>query len=310
MFIGKQAGKQAAASKPNSWRSDNRPLWGLFFIFPWIIGFVAFTIYPFIASLYFSFTDFTIINFNPDWVGLENYIELFTDDPLFWKSLRNSFQYAVMLIVIATVFDIFIAYLLSLNVKGLSIYRTVFFFPVLVPTVAASLTWIWILNPRFGLMNGLLDRIGIDGPNWLASPSTALLSIVIIAVWGSGRSVIVYLSGFNDIPRQLYEAADIDGASGMQKFRFITLPLLTPQIFFNIVTLIIFSFQAFSEPYIMTGGGPANSTLLYALNLYERAFSDYSMGYASALAWILFLIILALTLIIFRLLSKRVIYER
>ena len=306
VFKSKPDGKK----KANSWRTDNLPAWGLFFIFPWIIGFLAFTVYPFFASLYFSFTNFNIINFSPRWVGLDNYVELFTADPLFWTSIGNSIKYAALLLVAATVFDIFIAYLLSLNVKFLSIYRTIFFFPVLVPVVAGSLTWIWILNPRFGLMNGLLELIGIKGPNWLASPQTAMYSLIFIGVWGSGRSVIVYLSGFNDIPRQLYEAADIDGASGFQKFWRITLPLLTPQIFFNIVTLIIFSLQSFSEVYIMTGGGPANSTLLYAVNLYNRAFRDYAMGYSSALAWIMFLLILGLTLIIFKFLAGKVIYER
>ena len=306
VFRRKEPDKKVA----NSWRTDNLPAWGLFFVTPWIIGFLAFTVYPFFASLYFSFTNFNIINFSPRWVGLDNYAELFTADPLFWTSLRNSITYAALLVVSATIFDIFIAYLLSLKVRFLAIYRTIFFFPVLVPVVAASLTWVWILNPRFGLMNGLLDLVGVKGPNWLASPRTAMYSLIFIAVWGSGRAVIVYLSGFNDIPRQLYEAADIDGASGLQKFRKITLPLLSPQIFFNVVTLIIFSLQAFSEVYIMTGGGPANSTLLYAVNLYNRAFRDYAMGYASALAWIMFLLILGLTLIIFKFLSGRVIYER
>ncbi|MCY4539496.1 MAG: sugar ABC transporter permease [Chloroflexi bacterium] len=302
--------KRDPADQPNSWRTDNLPVWGLFFVAPWIIGFMAFTVYPFFASLYFSFTNFNIINFTPRWVGLDNYVELFTADPLFWISIGNSIRYAALLLVAATIFDIFIAYLLSLNVRFLSIYRTIFFFPVLVPVVAASLTWIWILNPRFGLMNGLLDLIGVKGPNWLASPNTAMYSIILIAVWGSGRQVIVYLSGFNDIPRSLYEAADIDGASGTQKFWRITLPLLSPQIFFNVVTLIIFSLQSFSEVYIMTQGGPANSTLLYAVNLYNRAFRDFAMGYASALAWIMFLLILGLTLIIFKFLSGKVIYER
>ena len=217
--------KRDPADQPNSWRTDNLPAWGLFFIAPWIIGFVAFTVYPFFASLYYSFTNFNIINLTPRWVGLDNYVELFSADPLFWTSISNSIRYAALLLVFATVFDIFIAYLLSQDVKFLSIYRTIFFFPVLVPVVAASLTWIWILNPRFGLMNGLLDLIGIKGPNWLASPNTAMYSLIFIGVWGSGRQVIVYLSGFNDIPRQLYEAADIDGASGLQKFWRITLPL-------------------------------------------------------------------------------------
>ena len=302
--------KRDPADQPNSWRTDDLPAWGLFFVAPWIIGFIAFTAYPFVASLYYSFTNFNIINLTPRWVGLDNYVELFTADPLFWISIGNSIRYASLLLVFATLFDIFIAYLLSQNVKFLSIYRTIFFFPVLVPVVAASLTWIWILNPRFGLMNGLLDLVGIKGPSWLASPDTAMYALIFIGVWGSGRQVIVYLSGFNDIPSQLYEAADIDGASGLQKFRRITLPLLSPQIFFNVVTLIIFSLQSFSEVYIMTQGGPANSTLLYAVNLYDRAFRDYAMGYASALAWIMFLLILCLTLIIFKFLSGKVIYER
>ncbi|MCY3798413.1 MAG: sugar ABC transporter permease, partial [Chloroflexi bacterium] len=149
--------KRDPADQPNSWRTDNLPAWGLFFVTPWIIGFIAFTVYPFIASLYYSFTNFNIINLTPRWIGLDNYVELFTADPLFWISISNSIRYAALLLVFATVFDIFIAYLLSQNVKFLSIYRTIFFFPVLVPVVAASLTWIWILNPRFGLMNGLLD---------------------------------------------------------------------------------------------------------------------------------------------------------
>ena len=287
-----------------------RLLWALFFIAPWIIGFIAFTLYPIVASFYFSFTDFNAINFNPRWVGLQNYEEMFQFDRNFWIALGNTLRYAGLLIVLATMFDLVIAMLLNIKVRGLSIYRTIFYLPVVVPTVAAVLTWIWVFNPQFGLLNGLLEIFGIDGPPWLASPSTALLSIVIVAVWGSGRAILIYLAGLQDIPRHLYEAAEIDGANAFQRMRFVTLPLLTPQIFFNMVILIIFSMQAFAEPLIMTEGGPNKSTLLYSLYLYQRAFEDLSMGYASAMAWILFLVILIFTLLFVRLTSRYVVYDR
>ncbi len=284
--------------------------WGLFFITPWIIGFIIFTLYPIVASFYFSFTDFNAINFNPRWVGLQNYEEIFQWDRNFAISLGNTLRYAGILIVVATAFDLVIAMLLNIKVRGLSIYRTIFYLPVVVPTVAAALTWIWVLNPQYGLLNGLLERIGIDGPPWLASPRTALISIALVAVWGSGRAILIYLAGLQDIPRHLYEAAEIDGANAFQRMRFVTLPLLTPQIFFNMVILIIFSMQAFDAPLIMTNGGPNRSTLLYSLYLYQRAFEDLSMGYASAMAWILFLIILVFTLLFVRLTSRFVVYDR
>jgi len=287
-----------------------RTLWALLFISPWIVGFIAFTLYPIVASFYFSFTNFNAINFNPRWVGLQNYEELFLFDRNFWIALGNTLRYAGLLIVLATAFDLVIAMLLNIKVRGLSIYRTIFYLPVVVPTVAAVLTWIWVLNPQFGLLNGLLKIFGIQGPPWLASPNTALLSIVLVAVWGSGRAILIYLAGLQDIPRHLYEAAEIDGANAFQRMRFVTLPLLTPQIFFNMVILIIFSMQAFAEPLIMTNGGPNKSTLLYSLYLYQRAFEDLSMGYASAMAWILFLVILVFTLLFVRLTSRFVVYDR
>jgi multiple sugar transport system permease protein len=285
-------------------------LWGLFFISPWVVGFLAFTVYPVFASFYFSFTDFNVINFHPKWLGLENYEELFTYDKYFKLSLINTFKYAGMLIAIATVLDVFAAFLLNLRVTGLSIYRTMLFLPVMTPAVASAMTWVWILNPKHGLINGLLARVGIDGPYWLASPRTALLSMVLVAVWGSGQAVLIYLAGLEDIPTHLYEAAEIDGANGARRMWHITLPLLTPQILFNMITLMIGSLQAFAGPYIMTGGGPNNSTLLYGLYLYRRAFQDLSMGYASAMAWILFVIILALTLLMFRTSRRWVFYGR
>ena len=284
--------------------------WGLLFISPWIVGFLLFTLYPIVASFVFSFTDFNAINFSPSWVGFDNYTALLTDDNRFWLSLQNTVTYAGLLIPIATIFNVIVAVLLNLDVRGRSVYRTVFFLPVLVPSVAAAITWVWILNPDRGLVNGILSYAGIAGPLWLASPSTALLSLVLIAVWGGGQAIVIYLAGLQDIPRHLYEAAEIDGANSWNRAIHITVPLLTPQVLFNVITMLIFTFQAFAEPFIMTGGGPAESTLLYALNLYQRAFQDLKMGYASAMAWILFLIILTLTLIVFRMAQRWVVYER
>jgi multiple sugar transport system permease protein len=287
-----------------------RVSWGLFFISPWIIGFLAFTLYPVLASFYFSFTDFNVINFSPNWIGLDNYVELATYDKRFWLSLINTLKYVGILIVLATVLDIFAALLLNLKVRGLSVYRTFLFLPVVIPSVAAIMSWIWILNPKHGLINGLLKAVGIEGPYWLASPRTALLSLALVAVWSSGRAILIYLAGVEDIPRHLYEAAEIDGANAWRRMWHVTLPLLTPQLLFNVVTLLIFSMQEFAAPFIMTKGGPANSTLLYSLHLYRRAFLDLSMGYASAMAWILFVIIFALTLLLFRSSQRWVFYER
>jgi multiple sugar transport system permease protein len=215
-----------------------------------------------------------------------------------------------MLIVMATVVDIFAAFLLNLKVRGLSIYRTALFLPVLTPAVASALTWVWILNPKRGLVNGLLATIGIQGPPWLASTRTALFSLVLVSVWGSGRSILIYLAGLKEIPSQLYEAAEIDGANAWHRMWHVTIPLLTPQILFNLITMLIGSLQSFVGPFIMTGGGPANSTLLYGLYLYRRAFTNMRMGLASAMAWILFVVILTLTLLMLRASRRVVVYER
>jgi multiple sugar transport system permease protein len=283
--------------------------WALFFISPWIVGFLAFTLYPIVGSLFFSFTNFNIFRYQATWIGLGNYRELVNDN-LFWLSLSNTLRYALMFVLLATGLDILAAYLLSLNVRGLSWYRTMIFLPVMTPAVAAAMTWVWILNPKHGLINGMLAAVGIQGPYWLASPRTALFSLVLVAVWASGRAVLIYLAGIQDIPRQLYEAAEIDGASAYARMRFVTLPLITPQMLFNVVTAIIFSLQEFSGPYIMTEGGPNNSTLLYGLYLYRRAFIDLRMGIAAAMAWILLVIVLVLTILVFRLSQRWVFYDR
>lgn len=287
-----------------------RLFWGLFFISPWIIGFCAFTAYPIAASLFYSFTDYNIINRSPNFVGWDNYLDFAQGRYDTWKSLGVTFRYVAMLVGLATVFDVFIAMLLNMNVRGLSLYRTVFYLPVMVPVVAASLTWVWVLNPNYGLVNGLLERINVDGPAWLANQRTALFSLVLVAVWGSGRAVLIYLAGLKEIPAHLYEAADIDGANAWRKMWAITLPLLTPQMLFNVVTMTIFSFQSIAAPEIMTQGGPNKSTLLFGYQLYRVAFENLKMGFASAMAWVLFLIILALTVFMFYGSRRFVHYDR
>jgi multiple sugar transport system permease protein len=283
---------------------------GLFFISPWIIGFFAFTIYPMLASIYFSFTDFNILNYSPNWVGLDNYVEMFTLDRYFPLSLSVTFRYAAMLIILGNMVAIPIAMLLNAKVRGLSVYRTFLFLPVMTPAVAAALTWVWILNPKHGLINGALAAIGIQGPYWLASPDTALFSLVLVAIWYSGMAILIYLAGLQDVPAHLLEAAEIDGAGFLQRTWHITLPLLTPQILFNVITGVILALQEFSAPFIMTNGGPNNATLMYGLYLYRRAFLDLRMGYASAMAWLLFIMILGLTLLMLRLSRGRVAYNR
>ncbi len=307
--------EKGAARHRFAWRDlspvvRRRLFWGLFFISPWLIGFFAFTAYPIVASLFYSFTDYNIINRTPHMVGWGNYADLLEGRYDTWKSLRVTLRYVGMLVALATVFDVIIAMLLNMKVRALSIYRTIFYLPVMVPVVAASLTWVWVLNPNYGLVNGLLERIGIEGPPWLASQRTALLSLVFVSVWGSGRAVLIYLAGLKEIPMHLYEAADIDGANAWHKMWAITLPLLTPQMLFNVITMTIFSFQSIAAPEIMTGGGPNKSTLLFGYLLYRLAFENLKMGFASAMAWLLFLVILTLTLIMFYGSRNWVHYER
>lgn len=288
----------------NEKRKDFRN--GILFITPWLMGFILLVLYPFFAALYYSFTRYNIIK-EPRWVGFENYIELF-NDPLFWTSLYNTFFYVGVLLPLATILSISIALLLNQKVRFMSAYRTIYFMPVMVPMVASSIVWMWILNPRFGLINGILNAVGIKGPGWLASPEWAKPALVLMSLWAMGRTIVIYLAGLQDIPKQLYEAARIDGASPLQATFHITIPMLSPIIFFNVVMGLISGFQYFTQAYIMTGGGPMNKTLFYSLYLYRNAFSNLKMGYASAQAYILFIIILFFTAIVFKFSNRWVHY--
>ena len=318
-----------ASSKPPStqprirapWlRPDHRNLLlGLAFISPWLIGFVAFTLYPMLASLYYSFTDFKILD-APKWVGLDNYTHMFKD-PLFWKSLTNT----LYLTLIGTPLAVFVALgiALLLNTKGLrgiGLFRTFFFLPVIFPIVASSILWLWLLNPPYGLLNQMLGLIGIKGPGWFYDANWAKNGIILMTIWGAGDVVIIYLGALQGVPRSLYEAAEIDGAGPWTRFWNVTVPMISPAILFNLITQGIGAFQSFTQAYIVSSGisnggsaaavgGTQNSLLFYVLNLYNNAFRYFHMGYASALAWVLFIIILTATFGLFRLSRGRVYYE-
>ncbi len=285
--------------------------WAYFFISPWIIGFIIFTLGPMIVSLYLSFTDYSLgssISW-PTFTGLENYIKLFAQDPKFWHSLGVTVTYAIIAVPLTLFFGFMVAFLLNLKVPGLAVWRTLYYLPSVTPAVAGAILWGIIFNPSFGIMNWFLSLMSIKGPGWLSSQQWALPALIIMSLWGVGGGMIIYLAGLQGIPTALYEAAEIDGANSLKKLIHITLPLMTPVIFFNLVIGIIGTFQFFTGVYVLTRGGPADATLFYNLYLYNNAFRYMEMGYASSLAWVLFIIVLLLTLLVFRSSSLWVYYE-
>jgi multiple sugar transport system permease protein len=285
--------------------------WAYFFISPWIIGFIIFTLGPMLASLYLSFTDYSLgsVGSVPVLNWGANYVKLFAGDPKFWHALVVTVTYAIIAIPLELFFGFMVAYLLNLKVPGLPVWRTLYYLPSVTPAVAGAILWGIIFNPSFGIMNWFLSLIGIKGPGWLSSQQWALPALVIMSLWGVGGGMVIYLAGLQGIPTALYEAAEIDGANSLQKLAKITVPLMTPVIFFNLVIGIIGTFQFFTSVYVLTRGGPADATLFYNLYLYNTAFRYLNMGYASALAWILFIIVLLLTLLVFRSSSLWVYYE-
>ena len=268
------------------------------FISPVCVGLLAFTIGPILASLYFSFTEYNIIR-APKWVGLGKFHDLIQDE-LFWQSLKVTSLYVVMHLPLSLVLALGIALLMNQKVRGIIFFRTVYYLPSVVSGVAVALLWMWIFNPEFGILNTLLALVNIQGPAWLFDEHWSLPAIALMSLWGVGGSMLIYLAGLQGIPRSLYEAAEIDGASRWRRFWFITLPLLSTVILFNLVMGLIASFQEFTPAYVMTSGGPNFSTLFYNYYLYENAFEYLYMGYASAMAWVLLVIVLILTLLVFK----------
>ncbi|MFP4344896.1 MAG: carbohydrate ABC transporter permease [Anaerolineales bacterium] len=292
-------------------------LTGWLFALPWILGFLVFTAGPMIFSLYTSFTRYNITT-APQWVGLQNYRNLFFNDDYFYKSLYNTFWMVVVKLPIVTVASIAVALLLSMDLPGGRFFRTTIYLPNVLSGIAAIFLWQWILAPN-GLFNRFLELFGINGPGWFVDPAWTKPGMVVMGMWWIGSNVMIYLAGIKGIPTALHEAAIIDGASGWQRIWNITLPMLTPTIFFQIVTGIIGTFQIFTTAYVLTSGseglgGPGRSLLFYVLYLYNRAFgrvgpAGFQMGYASALAWILFIIILLITLLQIWLAKRWVYYE-
>ncbi|MDQ3249416.1 MAG: sugar ABC transporter permease [Chloroflexota bacterium] len=280
---------------------------GLLFTSPWIIGFLAFRVYPFFASLYYSFTFFPILE-SPKWVGLDNFRGLL-DDSRFLTSLYNTTYFAVGAVPLATITGILLAMLLNSKVRGLSIFRTIYFLPSITPVVATAIVWLWMFDPLNGVVNYMLEWVGIDGPGWMGSPQWSKPALILMSLWGVGGAVVIYLASLQDVPRELIEAAELDGASAVQRIWNITLPMISPVILFNVITGLIGAFQYFTEVHVMTGGtgSPADSTLMMSIYLWQTAFQFFKIGYASAQAWVLFLIVIVFTTVLFRI-SGRLVY--
>lgn len=281
-------------------------------ISPWIIGFVLFILGPMLASFGLSFFETNL--FSWEYVGFKNYSTLFSTDAtlsLFWKSLYNTTYYVFFSIPLTIGAGFFIAVLLNQDIRGRSAYRVIYYLPSIIPGIAASVVWLYLFQPDFGIINWLFSLVGLEGIRWLYDPRTAKMAFVIMSIWGAGGNLLIFLAGLQGIPTELYEAAKLDGAVAWSRLRYITLPLISPTLFFVVITNIIFSFQVFTNVYVMTngGGGPANSTMMYVLHLYLVAFRQYRLGYASALAWVLFIILLLFTLLVFKSSSLWVYYE-
>ena len=267
-------------------------------ISPWLIGFLAFTLVPMAISLYLGFTRWDLFG-APRWIGLDNYLRM-GKDPLFWQAVRVTMIYTLVYVPAEMVGGLSLALLVNQKVRGVGGFRTIFYLPSVLAGVAYVVLWMWIFNPQGGLLNTLLGAIGIQGPRWLIDPHWALPALLLMTFWGWGRSMVIFLAGLQGVPPELYEAAAIDGAGDWSKLRRITIPMITPTILFALILSIISTFQTFTSAFVATNGGPLDSTLFYVLYLYRQAFQFFRMGYAAALAWVLFLIVLVLTAILFR----------
>lgn len=288
--------RSSPSSRSFTWRY--RKYLGLVFISPWLISFLAFDLIPTGAAFYYSFTDWSALSPNWSYVGFDNYREMFTADRLFWKSVRNTLYYVAFAVPLGVVAAFILALMLNANVRFQGLFRTLFYLPAVVPTVAASIVWLWIFDTRRGILNYGLSLIGIDPVRWLTSPDWSKNALIIMSLWTIGGGMVIYLAGLQGIPQDLYEAASVDGAGTLSKLFNITIPLMTPTIFFNLLLGVIGSFQVFNSAFILTGGGPVNSTRFYMLHLYEQAFGLSRMGYASAMGVLLFVAVLAITIFI------------
>jgi multiple sugar transport system permease protein len=283
---------------------------GYLWISPWLIGFVIFSLGPIIASFYLSLTKYKIGG-KPVWLGLANYQEAFFNDKLFWPSLGRTTYFSIASVVLGVILSLLAAMLLNQNLRGKTIFRALYYLPSLTPVVALAILWTWLLQPQLGLVNFLLSKVGIPGPGWLTDRNWAIPSIILITLWSSvgGGRMIIFLAGLQNVPKELQEAAEMDGATGWQRFLHVTIPLISPVILFNFILGVIGSFGVFSVAYLATDGGPNYATWFFMLHLYYNAFSYFQMGYASALAWIFFVIIFVLSYLQIKLSDRWVYYE-
>lgn len=289
---------------PKSWRKE---LQFFAFISPWLIGFIAFSGGPIIASAIISFTEWSILG-TPKFLGLENYRRL-AADPNFWTALGNTIYYTIGSVVLITIASLLAALLLNQKLRGVRFFRTLYFLPSVTSGVAIAILFSWMYNPEFGVINYMLYKVGIIGPNWLFDEFWAMPAIIFMSLWTIGSNMMIILAGLQDIPQSLVEASRLDGANWWQEFRYVMVPMLSPVLFLVIITSTINSFQVFLQPYVMTGGGPGNATLVLVLYLYQNAFLWWKMGYGASMAWVLAIIILILTLVQFRLAGHWVYYE-
>jgi len=292
---------------PLRWREART---GYLFVLPWVIGLLVFTTYPIIATIYFSFTDYNILQ-SPRWVGIDNYERALTLDPSFWTSVKNSAYYAIVSVPLRLLFALAIALILNMSAKGIGLYRTLFYLPTLVPPVVSTIVFILLFDARNGIVNIMLGAVGIPTPAWLLDPDWSKPTIVIMSLWSVGIETLIFLAGLKEIPQDLLDAAAVDGAGRWSRFRNIILPLLSPVILFNLVIGVIYSFQVFTQALVVGGtiGEPVDSTLMYMVVIYSNAFRYFAMGYASALAVLLFLAVLVITFAIFRSSRAWVYYE-
>lgn len=301
--------QQATRQVRRSWTLRQREnLEFYLFISPWLLGLVLFVAGPMLATLVLSFTSWDLLT-APSFVGLGNFSNLLFNDPLFWQALKVSAIYSLVGIPLNLALAFVIAILLNQKIKALRLIRTLYYMPSVISGVAVAVLWLWIFNPDFGPINLFLGLFYVKGPLWLSSEGWALPALIVVSLWGVGAAMIIFLAGLQGIPTALYEAASIDGASAWERFWAVTVPMISPVLFFNLVMGVIGSFQAFTNAYVMTSGGPNYATLMYVLYLYQNGFQYFKMGYASALAWVLLLVILFFTLLVFKSSPAWVYYE-
>lgn len=299
--VGRRTVKRYSRRQLRSW------LTGYLFVMPVILGLLVFTAYPMLTSLYYSFTKYDVLS-PPRWIGLRNY-ERLIEDPTFWTSVSVTLQYTLIAVPLGLILSGLLSVLLNRALRGISLYRALFYIPVIVPTVATAVLFADLYNVRYGIVNAILRAVGLPEYTWITRPETALPAVIVMGLWTIGGSSIIWLAGLRSIPPYLYDAASVDGAGPLRRLWHITLPMLTPVIFLNLVLGIIASLQVFTQVYVLTNGGPANATLFLMLNIFREGFDHFRMGYASAMSWVLFLATLLITLVVFKTSNRWVYYE-